>query len=360
MRTASAAQMETVRKTTICSMIACMIALLFCLTCAPSTALADQKPLQAAPFDSSSLKAQSDDGQYFQNENYVIYFQGGKVGIEQYIGSATKVTIPEAVKLDGKFYPVVQIFSDAFSKTKVKTVSVPKTVVSIDSYAFNDCKSLTKVTGCKGLMHIGSHAFYKCSKLKSFPFGKKIEYIEAKAFSGSKVKTSSYPRSLVKDDSGNYVLRSSIVRVKGQERYTDAYKVLSLVNKERTKAGLRKLVMDEDLLKTAMQRAAEITVVFNHTRPNGESCYSADPSGKMYGENIARGQTSPAHVMYVWMNSPGHRANIMSENFKSIGIGCFKMNGNYYWVQTFGYYNADKASKPKNKTATHTVVRKQS
>lgn len=51
-----------------------------------------------------------------------------------------------------------------------------------------------------------------------------------------------------------------------------------------------------------------------------------------YGENIARGQTTPAQVVRDWMNSPGHRANIMSKNFKEIGIGI----AGTYWVQNFG------------------------
>lgn len=357
MLTTSMVPTKTIRKATIRSILACvMMLLIICLASAPNTAFADQGQLRAAPFDSEVLEQQSNNDGYFKNDNYVIYFEGGQVGIVEYIGSAKNVKIPEAVKLNGNTYPVVQIFDNAFAGTKIESVSVPKTIRSIDAFAFANCKLLSKVTGCKNLMHIGNKAFYQCSKLKSFPFGKKIEFIELGAFSSSKVKKSTYPNSLDNDGTGNYILRSYIVRVKGQERYADAYKVLSLVNKERAKEGLPKLVMDKDLLKAAMQRAAEITVVWDHTRPNGLPCETADPSGKMYGENIAYGQDSPSYVMYRWMNSTGHRANILSEDFKSIGIGCFKWDGQLYWVQDFGYAKADKAKKPNDKTATHKVA----
>ena len=332
------------------------IILIVCAACATGTAFADEKPLRAASEGASGLIAQSDGGEYFQNKNYVVFYEDGKVGIVDYVGSSKKVSIPSAVKLDGKTYPVVQIFEGAFEGTAITSVSVPSTVVSIDEGAFYNCRKLAKVTGCKGLAHIGAKAFWNCSKLSSFPFGKKLELIEAKAFSGSKVKTSKYPSNLINDGSGNYFLRSYSQRVKGLESYTDAYKVLSLVNKERKKEGLRSLVMDKDLIKAAMQRAAEISVVFDHTRPNGMACETVCPD-KMSGENIAYGQDSPEFVMYRWMNSPGHRANILRKEFKSVGIGCMVVDGTYYWVQTFGREKADKATKPGNKTATHTVVR---
>lgn len=53
------------------------------------------------------------------------------------------------------------------------------------------------------------------------------------------------------------------------------------------------------------------------------------------GENIAYGQSTPAEVMNGWMNSSGHRANILKSDFKEIGIAAFYKNGRYYWVQLF-------------------------
>ena len=119
-----------------------------------------------------------------------------------------------------------------------------------------------------------------------------------------------------------------------------AWQVLDIVNQERAAAGLPALTMDKKLIESAKVRAVEITSVFDHTRPDGSSCFTAFPSGLGWrGENIAAGQKSPSAVMTGWMNSAGHKANILSKNFKSIGIACYYVPGSqygYYWVQCFG------------------------
>lgn len=135
-----------------------------------------------------------------------------------------------------------------------------------------------------------------------------------------------------------------------------AWQVFDLLNKERAKYGLPGFTMDKQLMDTAMGRAAEITVKFDHTRPNGSSCFSVYPmagsangwNGQFAcGENIAAGQTSPAEVMNDWMNSSGHRKNILNANYKSVGIGCVRMNGGYYfyWTQSFGDRVIEEADK---------------
>ena len=92
--------------------------------------------------------------------------------------------------------------------------------------------------------------------------------------------------------------------------------------------------MDQSLLETAMLRGFENVIYWSHTRPDGEECFSAN--SRMMGENIATGQTSPEQVMNAWMNSSGHRANILGSTYKRIGIGCVYIQGTYYWVQCFG------------------------
>lgn len=126
----------------------------------------------------------------------------------------------------------------------------------------------------------------------------------------------------------------------GSMRYKDAYAVLDLVNQQRKKAGLGILLMDQDLLSTANVRAMEITKCFSHQRPDGTSCFTAYPSAGYRGENIAYGYPSAKDVMRGWMNSSGHRANILDEDFKSIGIGCYEYKGVYYWVQCFSSQKA--------------------
>ena len=135
-----------------------------------------------------------------------------------------------------------------------------------------------------------------------------------------------------------------ILAIRANKSYTLAYQVLTLVNQERAKQGLSSLTMDADLLSAAMQRGAEIAVYFSHTRPTGESYYTA--CSKMRGENIASGYRTAEAVMQAWMNSTGHRANILSANSKSIGISCVQVGNRYYWVQCFGTTTTTTTSKP--------------
>lgn len=118
--------------------------------------------------------------------------------------------------------------------------------------------------------------------------------------------------------------------------------VVHLVNIEREKEGLNPLTFSQSIGKAAAIRAKEIQTSFSHTRPNGSHFATAlKEVGVSYrgtGENIAWGQKTPEEVVKAWMNSPGHRANIMNPNFKNIGVG-YERNRNKtpYWVQLFTY-----------------------
>lgn len=116
--------------------------------------------------------------------------------------------------------------------------------------------------------------------------------------------------------------------------------VLKLVNEERAKAGLPALTLHAGATRAAQQRAGEIETSFSHTRPDGSNFTTAlTAAGVSYraaGENIAYGQKSAKQVMQDWMNSAGHRANIMNANYSSIGIGHYKnAAGVDYWTQLF-------------------------
>ena len=125
-----------------------------------------------------------------------------------------------------------------------------------------------------------------------------------------------------------------------EENLSFAKQVVNLVNEERAKAGLSALVLDETLASAAMVRAIEIETSFSHTRPDGRSFSTVlSDMGIQYrrsGENIAWGQQSPKAVMEGWMNSKGHRANILNPNFTKIGVG-YRKNaaGRTYWTQLF-------------------------
>ena len=118
-----------------------------------------------------------------------------------------------------------------------------------------------------------------------------------------------------------------------------AQEVLQLVNVERTNAGLKPLQLSSDLNYFADVRAKELPTLFSHTRPDGTSCFTAvKVSYKYIGENIAAGQPTPAEVVEGWMNSPGHRANILSSKYTQMGIGYVyapSTDYKHFWAQLF-------------------------
>lgn len=122
--------------------------------------------------------------------------------------------------------------------------------------------------------------------------------------------------------------------VTGEPRYDYAEEVLELLNQERAAVGQAALVMDQTLLDCAMQRAAELSVLFDHTRPDGTR--ALDMAANAWGENIAYGYKSPQGVNEGWMNSEGHRKNMLQARYTGVGIGCFDQGGVLYWVQLFG------------------------
>ncbi len=113
--------------------------------------------------------------------------------------------------------------------------------------------------------------------------------------------------------------------------------VLTLVNEARTNAGLKPLTMNAELSRMAMFKAQDMhdNNYFSHDSPTYGSPFQMMKSFgiayKWAGENIAKGQRSPVEVMNAWMNSPGHKANILSVNFTQIGIAYY----NTEWVQAF-------------------------
>lgn len=119
------------------------------------------------------------------------------------------------------------------------------------------------------------------------------------------------------------------------------HEVVRLVNEERAKVGACPLRMANDLQQAAGVRAQEIVRRFSHTRPDGSSCFTVlrGSSYRQVGENIAAGQQSPAAVVEGWMNSQGHRENILNPTFQEIGVGYYDGGSSTqygkYWVQLF-------------------------
>ena len=146
-----------------------------------------------------------------------------------------------------------------------------------------------------------------------------------------------FPGNMLPDQPGNPAPDQP-----GTDGSQDAFanEVVRLVNEERAKAGLPALTVDRGAASAAQVRAKEIERSFSHTRPDGSSFNSAlTEAGVNFrgaGENIAYGQNSPEKVMEGWMNSSGHRANILNSSYTSIGVGHYQnASGVNYWTQLF-------------------------
>ncbi|WP_028594396.1 CAP domain-containing protein [Paenibacillus assamensis] len=123
----------------------------------------------------------------------------------------------------------------------------------------------------------------------------------------------------------------------GTQASTNVQQVIELVNKERAKAGLPVLKYDEKLSQVAHLKAKDMidNNYFDHNSPTYGSPFdmmrSQGVSYNTAGENIAKGQRSAEEVMKDWMNSPGHRQNILKDGYTKIGVGYY----NGAWVQMF-------------------------
>lgn len=132
----------------------------------------------------------------------------------------------------------------------------------------------------------------------------------------------------------NYLTKNK-PEIKGSYNSTYAAQVVKLVNEVRSSYGLTLLTIDNDLAEAAKIRAKEIVTNFSHTRPNGTTWDTV--SSKAYGENLGKGYNSnPERIVDAWMDSTGHRANILREDYTSIGVVAYNVEGTVYWVQLFG------------------------
>ncbi|MEU3574263.1 CAP domain-containing protein [Kitasatospora sp. NPDC036755] len=122
---------------------------------------------------------------------------------------------------------------------------------------------------------------------------------------------------------------------------SDAQQVVNLVNAERAKAGCGPVSAEPRLASAAQSHSDDMADrnYFDHASPEGDHAdhriEAAGYSWSTWGENIARGQKDPAAVMESWMNSPGHRANILNCSFKQLGVGVRTGANGPWWTQVF-------------------------
>lgn len=115
-----------------------------------------------------------------------------------------------------------------------------------------------------------------------------------------------------------------------------AKEIYEETNKERVSAGLPELVWSDELAEAADIRAEEIIDCFSHVRPDGTKCYAL--GDRIHGENIARGpHASGSEFVQHWMDSPGHRENILRKEFTMMGVGTRYTEMGDTGVQIFGY-----------------------
>ncbi|MEC5424846.1 SafA/ExsA family spore coat assembly protein [Virgibacillus sp. C22-A2] len=137
----------------------------------------------------------------------------------------------------------------------------------------------------------------------------------------------------------NLIYPGQQINVEVNAQYNQEQEVVKLVNAERAKAGLPALKHDWELARVAKYKSQDMLdkKYFSHTSPTYGSPFDMMKnfgiSYKSAGENIAKGQTSAQKVVNAWMNSSGHRANIMSKDFTHIGVGY--VESGHHWTQMF-------------------------
>ena len=124
-----------------------------------------------------------------------------------------------------------------------------------------------------------------------------------------------------------------IIKINCSEKELECY---NLINQYRQESGLNVLCWDDKLYEYAKIRAAEASVSWSHTRPDGTSWKNIDPN-IFQGENLAKGYDNAQDAVNAWIASQGHRENILRENFTRTAIAFYNAENGWFWCQTFGY-----------------------
>ena len=161
--------------------------------------------------------------------------------------------------------------------------------------------------------------------------GKRHYSAYSKALTVKTKKTQSLKTTKTKAAVGSSQVKMTLVKTYSK---THAKNCARLVNSLRKDKGLGELKWDETLYNVALERAKETTKSYRHERPDGTSCFTI--SSAYDGENIVpRNNVYLAHL--AWCNSPAHYDNMVYPGFTRIAVAGVYYNGNYYFVEAFGY-----------------------
>lgn len=129
-------------------------------------------------------------------------------------------------------------------------------------------------------------------------------------------------------------IQTSTAAVTGKYHYDEAKKMLDLVNNYRVQNGLNELTWDTNLEEASKIRAAEASICWAHTRPDGRQWYTV--SDYVKGENLAKGYDTAEAVFEAWLNSPSHKENILWPKFDTMYVSYFETSNGWFWSLEFG------------------------
>lgn len=236
-----------------------------------------------------------------------------------YSGRDTDLELPEMIdgyKVTRLGYASGQYYYAVGGNNYVRSITIPETVTEIGAYSFYKCQNLENVYLPNSLKLLNADFAMGCPKVKY-----------------------TIPGHLTQTSEKIYTV-AQVLHTTGYTEYDEITAVHKEVNNQRRANGLNELYLDAKLCEAAQLRAYECSLYYSHTRTDGTSCSTAIPSNLSghTGENIAAGTYGyfdSATVMKKWMESPGHRANILNSDFRTIGIGEFVCNGYTFWAQLF-------------------------
>ncbi|MDF2949613.1 MAG: putative Calcium-chelating exported protein [Sedimentibacter sp.] len=250
--------------------------------------------------------------------------------------SSTSAFAAEATKLESENYNNLKSYISEIikGKLKVKSIKVNGKNVDLNSIDWNSLLNTAKTE------KVTTEIEKPVVNLPQIQTPAKEQQTEAKPVENQLVaaKPAAQKVSPVKEENNTSTETAPV----STPNLSYEQKVVELVNIERQKAGLQALTLNSEISNVARTKAKDMAVnnYFAHQSPTygsaGDMLTKFGIRWSAWGENLASGQRTPESVVTAWMNSEGHRANIMSPNFSRIGVGYVtNSSGTPYWTQVF-------------------------